>query len=397
MIPAVPPELDGPIGPGRKVGAMIIGVPRESERFEHRVGLTPFAVKRLCQQGHTILVEKEAGAAAHFTDRDFTNAGAEIVYTPEEAYKRADLVCQVGLIFPHELDLLRPGSVICGFHHLAVAPRDMIDRLMQMEMTLIGYEVIEDALGDRPILLSMSDLAGQLAVHQAAHLLQIQSGGRGILLGNTPGVPPATVLIIGAGSVGTSAARHALANGAHAIVADADVRKLQRLVRTLGDRVVTTMATPGRLERFVTFADVVIGAVLIPGERSPYVVTEDMVKTMKPGSVIIDVSIDQGGCVETSRPTNLDSPTFKKHGVTHYCVPNMPANIARTASRVLSITALPWIQGITEYGLEAALRDDDGLRQGVYMYRGKLVNEAVAEMLGISPNSLDPLLQGGVD
>ena len=373
---------------------MIIGIPKETERLEHRVGLTPFAVRRLCQQGHTALVEKEAGAAGHFSDRDFTGAGGEIVYTAEEVYKRVDLVCQVGGIFPHELDLLKPGSVICAFHHLAVAPRDMIDRLMRMEMTLVGYEIIEDAARDRPILLATSDLAGQLVVHQAAHLLQIQSGGRGILLGNTPGVPPATVLIVGAGSVGTSAAKHAMANGAHVIVADADVRKLQHLVQTLGDRVVTTIATPGRLERFVTFADVVIGAVLIPGGRTPYVITEEMVKSMKPGSVIIDVSIDQGGCVETSRPTTLDNPTFKKHEVTHYCVPNMTANISRTASRVLTMSALPWIERITGEGLETALTEDAGLREGVYMYRGKLVNQAVASILGLPPARLSDLLGG---
>lgn len=373
---------------------MIIGVPRETERLEHRVGLTPAAVMRLCQQGHAVVVEREAGAAGHFTDRDFAAAGAEIVYSAEEAYKRADLVCQVGVVFSRELDLLKPGSVVCSFHHLAVARRDVIDRLMNLQMTLIGYEILEDAQGDRPILLSMSDLAGQLAVHQAAHLLQIESGGRGILLGNTPGVPPATVLIIGAGAVGTSAARHALANGAHVIVADADVRKLHRLVHTLGDRVVTTMATAGRLRRFVTFADVVIGAVLIPGERSPWVVTEEMVKSMKPGSVILDVSIDQGGCIETSRPTSLDNPTFVEHGVIHYCVPNMAANVARTASRVLSITALPWLEAIAGEGLEAALEQDDGLRRGVYMYRGEIVNEAVAEILGVPAASLADLLRG---
>lgn len=372
---------------------MVIGVPKETGRLEHRVGLTPFAVRRLCQQGHAVVVETRAGAAAHFTDEDFTAAGAVIVYTSEEAYTRADLVCQVGAIAPAELELLKPDSVICGFHHLAVAPRDTIERLRQTSMTLVGYELVEDALGDRPILLSMSDLAGQIAVHEAAHLLQIQSGGRGILLGNTPGVPPATVLIIGAGAVGKSAARHAIASGAHVIVADNNVRRLQRLVEALGDRVVTAMATPDRLERFVTFADVVIGAVLIPGERSPFVVTEDMVKTMKPGSVVVDVSIDQGGCVETSRPTTLDNPTFKKHGVTHYCVPNMSANIARTASRVLSLTSLPWIEAMAAHGMDAALQEDAGLRQGVYMYRGELVHEAVAESHGIPHRSLPSLLQ----
>jgi len=373
---------------------MIIGIPRESERLEYRVGLTPLAVRRLTREHHQVVVEKDAGTGGHFVDRDFTAAGAEIVYRAEEVYKRADLVAQVGGIFPHELDLLRPGSVICAFHHLAVASRDMIDRLMQMQMTIIGYEIIEDAAGDRPILLATSDLAGQLAVHQAAHLLQIQSGGRGILLGSTPGVPPATVLILGAGSVGTSAAKHAVANGAHVIVADDDIRKLQRLAQALGDRVVTTLATAGRLERFVTFADAIIGAVLIPGGRTPYVISEEMVKSMKPGSVIIDVSIDQGGCVETSRPTTLDNPTYKKHGVTHYCVPNMTTSIARTASRVLTMSALPWIERIAAERLDTAFAGDSGLRQGVYMYQGKIVNEALAGILEIPPVALTDLLGG---
>lgn len=373
---------------------MIVGVPKETERLEHRVGLTPFAVTRLKRLGNQVIVEKDAGTAAHFMDRHYALAGAEIVYSPEEIYGRSDLVCQVGMISSNELDLLKPGSLICAFHHLAVAPRDVIDRLARLEATLIGYEIIQDAQGDRPVLLAMSDLAGQLAVHEAAHLLQIQPGGRGVLLGNTAGVPPATVLILGAGSVGTAAAQHALANGAHVIVADRDIRKLQRLMRDVGERVVTTMATPSRLERFVTFADVVIGAVLRPGERAPYLVTEDMVKTMKPGSVILDISIDQGGCIETSRPTQLDHPTFVKHGVVHYCVPNMTANIARTASRVLTNAALPYIERIVEDGLEAAFDNDAGLVEGAYLYKGHLVNDAVAGMLGKTPVSLPALLEG---
>jgi alanine dehydrogenase len=384
-----------PPAPNRRGGrTVIIGVPRETERLEHRVGLTPFGVARLVRHKHSVVVERDAGAAAHFTDRDYAGAGAEVVYSAEEVFKRADLVCQVGMLGPAELALLKPGLVICGFHHLAVAPRAVLDGLKTADVTLIGYEIIENENGDRPILLSTSDLAGQLAIHEAAHLLQISSGGRGILLGNIPGVPAATVLILGAGSVGTVAAQHAADIGAHVIVMDTDMRKLQRIYRTVCGRVDTALVDQAQLARFLKVADVVIGAVLIPGGRAPFLVTEEMVKTMRPGSVIVDVSIDQGGCIETSRPTTLDHPTFVVHDVVHYCVPNMNANIARTASRVLSDAALPYVMEIAEQGLEAALKADAGLAAGVYTYHGKLVHQAVSRHLDAPHEALAALLEG---
>lgn len=376
---------------------MIIGIPRETERLEHRVGMTPFSVSRLVRAGHAVVVERDAGAEAHFSDRDYTEAGAEIGYSAEEVYQRADLVCQVGTIRPGELDLVRSGSLVAAFHHLAVAPRATLDRLRSLDTTLIGYEIIEDEKGDRPILLSMSDLAGQLAIHEAAHLLQIHSGGRGILLGNTPGVPAATVLVLGAGSVGTVAARHAAAIGAQVIVMDEDLRKLQLVHRALGGRVVTCMFDEMQLARYVAMADAVIGAVLIPGGRSPFLVTEEMVRSMRPGSVIVDVSIDQGGCVETSRPTTLDNPTFRVHDVVHYCVPNMTANIARTASRALTDVILPYILRIAEDGLETVVREDPGFGCGLYMYRGRIVNEVVAHLMGVEVEPLAGLLEGGAN
>jgi alanine dehydrogenase len=372
---------------------VIIGIPRETERLEHRVGLTPFAVARLIRHKQTVVVEKDAGAEAHFTDRNYIEAGAEIAYSAEEVYKRADLVCQVGTIGPRELDLLKPGPLVCGFEHLAVAPHATLDRLRGLEATLIGYEVIENEEGRRPILLSTSDLAGQMAIHEAAHLLQIHSGGRGILLGNMPGVPAATVLVLGAGAVGTVAAHHAAAIGAHVIVMDTDVLKLQKLFRSLCGQVDTALVDIPQLARFVAIADVVIGAVLIPGGRAPFLVTEEMVKSMRPGSVIVDVSIDQGGCVETSRPTTLDDPTFRVHDVVHYCVPNMTSNIARTASRVLSDAAMPYVMEIAEKGLEAALIADPGLCKGVYLYQGKLVHEALAQVAGVACEPLAELLE----
>ena len=373
---------------------MVIGVPRETRHHEHRVGLTPFGVRRLTREGHTVFFEKDAGNAAHFSDLEFEQTGGQIVYAPDEVYRRADLVCQVGQLTTRELEVLRTGSVIASFHHLAVAPRDVIERLAELESTLIGYELIRDRQG-RPVLSPFSDMAGQLAVQLAAHHLQTEAGGRGVLLGNVPGVPPPTILILGAGTAGRSAARQALNSGAHVIVVDNDLRKLQAVHRKLAGRVVTTMGTGHRLEQLTKIADVVIGAVLIPGERAPFLITEEMVRTMKAGSVIVDLSIDQGGCVETGRPTTPADPTFVMHDVVHFCVPNMTANIPRTASRALANAALPYLEKLTDLGLEGALREDPGLAEGVYMYRGKPVHPSLAETLGTTAAPLGSLIEEG--
>ncbi len=374
---------------------MFIGVPRETHRLEHRVGLSPHAVARLSRYGHTVVVEKGAGLTARFSDTEYQAAGAQIVYSGEEAYKRADIVCRVGILSTPELDLLKPGLVICAFHHLAVAPRDNVERLMELETTLIGYEIIRDGNGHHPILAPMSEMAGHMAVQVAAHYLQNEAGGRGILLGNVPGVAPPTVLILGAGSVGQSAARQALASGAHVIVIDEDLGKLRALSKRLSGQVVTAVAGMAQLERFTAIADVVIGAILIPGAHSPILITEDMVKAMKAGSVILDISIDQGGCVETSRPTTLDDPTFVVHDVVHYCVPNMTANIARTASRALANAVLPTIKNMLRKGLSSALNEDPGFAAGVYMYQGRMVNEKVGATLGIPTVPLAKLIHKG--
>lgn len=371
---------------------MVIGVPREIHRHEHRVGLTPFAVSQLTAEGHTVYVEKEAGIAAHFTDRDFQEVGATIVYGAEEPYHRADLVCRVSRPSTQELELLKPGGVIIAFQHLAVIPRESMERFMRLGTTLIGYEVIEDATGDFPVLNPFSEMAGQMAIPLASHYLQAEKGGRGILIGNVPGVPPATVLILGAGTVGTAAARSALGDGAHVLVVDEDMGKLRALSRELRGRPHTAMTTEERLDRYTAIADVVIGAVLIPGERAPYLVTEDMVKKMKPGSVILDISIDQGGCVETSRPTTLDRPTFIQHGVVHYCVPNMTANVPRTASRVLTNVALPYVEALAGKGLEGALKADSALAGSVYLFRGTMVHRGLGEHFGIRAEPLQDLL-----
>ncbi len=361
---------------------MIIGVPRETERLEHRVGLTPSAVARLVPLGHPVLVERGSGADAHFSDHDFQQAGAEIVYTAEEVCAR-----QPGVPGGHAVaGLARPAAapeqILFGFLHLAVAPRDVVRRMLERKVTAIGFEIIEEPEGHLPVLTAIGELAGQMVIHTAAHLLENESGGRGIMLGAVPGVPPATVLILGAGTVGFNAARTALMSGAQVVVMDSDMNKLRHVARELDGRVDTLMADRENVARFVQFADVVVGAVLIPGGPAPFLVTKEMVASMKPGSVIIDVSIDQGGCVETSRPTTLGDPTFTINGVVHYCVPNMTANIARTASKVLTFAHLPYVLEVATRGAEGAIQANEALRRGVYLHDGAIMKQVLAGLLG---------------
>jgi len=374
---------------------MIIGVARETQRHEHRVALTPFAVANLTEAGHEVVMESGAGTEAHFEDADFTRAGARLVYQAEEVFRRADVVCRIEPPAMEEIDMLRPGSIAFGFYELAVAPREKVERILENGVTAIGWEMVQDEKGDRPVLRPLADMAGRMAVTLAAYYLQIEQGGRGILLGNVPGVPPATVLILGAGAVGRAAAREAVASGAHVIMIDAEYQRLHSVHREFGGRVVTAVAGLDRLEKFTPIADVVIGAVHVPGARAPFVVTEEMVRAMKPGSVIFDISIDQGGCVETSRPTSVDHPTFIVHDVIHYCVPNMTATIARTASRALVNAALPYVRAVADHGLERALREDPGLAAGVYALNGKLVNAHIGQSLGLPATPVSELIGSG--
>lgn len=372
---------------------MFIGVPREPNPHEHRVGLNPNAVARLAEQGHTVFVETGAGEKAHFFDADFEKAGASIVYSHEEAFQRADLVCRIGRIRGFELGYLKGGQILCAFHHLAVAPRERIQKLMELEVTLIGYEIIRDATGELPVLIPFSEMAGQMAVHIAAQYLRTDAGGRGILLGNVPGVPPPTVLILGGGTLGMSACRQALAHGAHVIVLDQDMSRLREVNRAFRGSVVTALAGLTRLEQFTAIADVIIGAVLVPGARAPFLVSEAMVRAMKKGSVIVDLSIDQGGCVETSRPTKPDDPIYVEHGVVHYCVPNVTTNIPRTATRAFINAALPFLLAHGGKGMRQALRDDPGLASGVYMYRGRIIHSGLGEAAGLPVVPLKSILE----
>ena len=371
---------------------MKIGVPKESRSHEHRVGLTPFGVGRLRELGCEVLVEDDAGRDSHFTSEDYAGAGAEIVYQPEEVFGRADLVCKIGRLTADEARLMRRGTGVVGFMHLAVMPAETIHALEEAEATVIGYETVEAEDGGHPVLSALSEIAGQMAVHRAADLLEHESGGRGIVLGNVPGIPPPTVVVLGAGTAGWTAARTALACGAHVIVMDAEMARLRHAIRHGCGNAVTALASPRNLSHFVPIADVLIGAVLIPGARAPFIVDEELVKAMKRGSVILDLSIDQGGCVATSRPTTCDSPTFECHGVLHYCVPTMTTNVPRTASRATTLAALPFLARIASEGLPRALRSSPGLARGVYVYRGRLVHEPAARALGMSAARLPELL-----
>lgn len=370
---------------------MKFGVPKERRRNEHRVGLSIFGVSQLTQLGHEIYIEHDAGSDCLWPDKDYQDVDAEVVFSSDEVYQRADLVCRVSTLGDEDVESLRPEGAVCGFLHLAVASRERVEKLVEKRATLIGYEIVEHQ-GRRPLLLAVSEIAGQQAVQTAAYLLKHDSGGRGLLLGAVPGIPAPTVVVLGAGTAGQAAARLSLACGAHVIILDVDVERLRQGQLHMGAQLTTAVASVRNLERFTEIADVLIGAVSTPGAKSPFIVTEGMVRNMRSGSVIIDLSIDQGGCIETSRPTKLENPTFKAHDVIHYCVPNMTAGVPRTASRALTNSVLPYLQRMAHEGVETVLAADPGLARGVYMFKGKVVNEHVARLMGEEPVPMKEIL-----
>ncbi len=358
---------------------MDIGIPRERRESEYRVGLTPIGVQLLTAEGHAVYVEHRAGLGAGFSDRDYEQAGARIAYQPQEAYGRADLVLKVARPTAEESEWLREGQTLMGLLHLAAARRSRVDALVEKQVTAVGYEMIQNEDGSLPVLTPLSQVAGRMLVQVAATVLQNDKGGKGILLSGVPGVPPADVVIIGAGTVGTDAARAFLDIGATVHVLDRDLQRLRHLDATLHGRAITMVAHEFNVRKVVKFADVLIGAVLIPGQRAPILITREMVKTMRPRSVIIDVSVDQGGCVETSRPTTHATPTFVEEGIIHYCVPNLPAVVARTATHAFNNAAWPYIQAVARLGIDAALEADPALARGVNTRHGQIVNPALLQ------------------
>lgn len=352
---------------------MNIGVPQERRPFEYRVGLSPAGVQMLTKNQHTCYVEHNAGLGAGFSDQDYEGAGARIVYSPHEVFGRADLLLKVARPLYDEIEWLRPNTTIAGLLHLGSARQEKIDLLLQNQITAIAYEQIQLPDGTVPVRRPLSQIAGRLVAQIAARLLQNNAGGKGILLDGVAGVPPAEVVIIGAGIVGTYATRAFVGMGAHVSVLDSSLTALQAIFEQHSG-IVTMLANPINVSRACSYADVVIGAILIPGKTTPIVVTREMVRAMKPRSVIIDVSIDEGGCVETSRPTTHEHPTFIDEEVIHYCVPNIPSVVARTSTYAFINAAFPYILEITNKGIETAIEDNQAIQHGVAVYRGKLHN-----------------------
>ena len=362
---------------------MHIGIPRETRLEEKRVALAPAAVNTLVSAGHQVYIETGAGKDSHFTDEEYQDVGAVIVYSQEEAYQRGELVAKIHPLSEKEVDYLSEGQIIFSFLHLAVSRGNTIRKLLEKKVTAISYELIEKR-DELPVLQSMSEIAGQLAVQMGERYLGRETDtSRGILLGGITGVAPAAVVILGAGVVGLNAARAAHGRGAHVIVLDKNLRRLRRIENTLTKNITTVVANSYTIERGVKFADLFIGAIQSKGEKSPLLVTEDMVKSMKQGAVIVDVSIDQGGCVETSRPTSISEPVFIQHGVIHFCVPNMPAMVPRTASYGLSNSSMEYILDIADNGFSRAAMNDSGLVKGVCTHNGQCTNEMLAKTFNL--------------
>ncbi|MGE5097743.1 MAG: alanine dehydrogenase [Betaproteobacteria bacterium] len=360
---------------------MLIGVPKEIKDQEHRVGLTPTSVREITAHGHEALVEAGAGNGIGATDADYTRAGAKIAPSAGDVFERADMIVKVKEPQAVERKRLRRGQVLFTYLHLAPDP-EQARELVDGGAVCIAYETITAPGGGLPLLAPMSEVAGRMAVQAGAHCLEKAQGGMGILLGGVVGVPPAKIVILGAGVVGANAAQIAVGSGAHVVVLDRDLAKLRRIEDLFGARAITVFSNRDNLERHVLSADLVIGAVLVPGAAAPKLVTRDMVKRMKPGSVLVDVAIDQGGCFETSRPTTHTHPTYVVDGVVHYCVANMPGGVPRTSTYALNNATLPYVLALAEQGYRDAMRRNPHLLAGLNVHEGLVTNRAVAEALG---------------
>ncbi|AEJ01476.1 alanine dehydrogenase [Nitrosomonas sp. Is79A3] len=361
---------------------MRIGVPKEIKIHESRVGLTPTAVRELVANGHQVMVQKNAGFQIDLSDDKYLGAGAEIVETPQEIYAKADLIVKVKEPQPSEIPLLREGQVLFTYLHLAPDPTQT-KGLIDSGCIAIAYETVTDSFGGLPLLAPMSEVAGRMAIQAGAHALELDQGGRGMLLGGVSGVPAARVVVIGGGVVGTNAARVAMGVEAHVTVLDKSIHRLQQLDFQYGSRINTVFSTVDAVEEYVAAADLVIGAVLVPGGAAPKLVSRELVSRMNRGAVLVDVAIDQGGCFATSRPTSLADPVFTLDGVVHYCVSNMPGAVARTSTFALNNATLPFVLALANKGYRKALTDDPHLRNGLNVYRGQLTHEAVARDLGL--------------
>ena len=361
---------------------MLIGVPREIKNHEYRVGLTPAGARELSARGHQVLVERNAGAGIGLANDAYEAAGACITEAATEVYGRADMVIKVKEPQPGECTMLRPGQVLYAFLHLAPDPQQT-HALLASGCTAIAYETVTDSHGGLPLLAPMSEVAGRMSIQAGAHALEKAQGGSGLLLGGVPGVAPAEVMVIGAGTVGLNAARMAMGLGARVTVLDRSLERLKYIDELYGGRLATLHSSHDAIAERLPHTDLVIGAVLIPGAVTPTLVTRAQLKLMRPGSVLVDVAIDQGGCFQTSRPTTHQEPTYEVDGIVHYCVANMPGGVARTSSLALTNATLPYALALADKGAVQALLDDPNLRSGLNVHAGKLTCRAVAEALGL--------------
>lgn len=370
---------------------MIIGTVKEIKNHEYRVGMTPENAREYIKHGHTVLVETKAGLGANYTDQDYINVGAKILNTPKEVYEKADVIVKVKECLKEEFEYLRKGQVLYTYLHLA-ANKDFANVLIEKGVTAVGYETIEDKSGSLPCLRPMSEIAGRLSIQEGAKYIESTYGGKGILLGGVPGVERGNIVIIGGGIVGTYAAKAAVGMGAKVTVIDKNLNRLVYLDDIFGASITTLYSSEANIEKSLIDADLVIGAVLIPGAKAPKLIKEEYVKKMKKGAVIVDIAIDQGGSSETSSVTTHDDPIYIKHGVVHYCVGNMPGAVPYTSTIALTNVTLNYGLLIANNGLKKACELDKGFARGINIINGKCVNENVAEALNYEYIELNNVL-----
>lgn len=372
---------------------MLIGVPKEIKNHEYRIGLTPAGVREMVHHGHQVIVQRDGGAAIGFTNEQYEQAGASLVDTPEEIFARADMIIKVKEPQPNECKMLRPGQLLFTYLHLAPDP-EQTRLLVESGATCIAYETVTDDRGGLPLLAPMSEVAGRMSVQAGAHHLEKAQAGSGVLLGGVPGVAPGKVVVVGGGVVGINAAKMAVGLGADVTILDRSLPRLREIDDIFGNQVKTVFSTVDAVEYYALRADLLIGAVLIPGAAAPKLITRELVSKMKPGSVMVDVAIDQGGCFETSKATTHQDPTYIIDEVVHYCVANMPGGVARSSTMALNNATLPYALALADQGKNALLHDKH-LLNGLNVHEGKVTYKAVADALGY--NYVDPVVAlGGV-
>jgi alanine dehydrogenase len=367
---------------------MLIGIPKEIKKGEYRVSIVPAGVKTLVDAGHRVLVEKKAGEGSGISDEDYIRAGAVVKQSTKEIWDEAEMIMKVKEPLPREYDLMHEGQIIFTYFHLA-PERKLTEALLERRVIGIAYETIELDDGTLPLLTPMSEIAGRMAVHVGAYFLQKEHKGRGVLLAGVPGVEPANVVILGGGVVGTNAAKIALGMGADVTVLDINLNRLRYLDDIFFSRITTLMSNIENVKDTVTKADLLIGGILIHGARAPHVVTRDIVSQMRNGAVIVDVAVDQGGCVETTRPTSHDDPIYEVDGVIHYCVANMPGAVARTSTFALTNTTFPYCLKMANMGYKEAMRRDKALMRGLNIYDGEVTYKPVADALNMEYLSVE--------